>query len=447
TPGQSFTFMQNPATYKVTFAGDTLGSNFDGITIASGYASSIDYANGGTQQTANAGVTQVTDITEPSQTLTVTSSIPSAFTSGGFSGSQAVYVLTPYNLNEIANSQNTVGTTVGAPANVLLNLTTGSLGGYAANQITSSQQLTVTVYGASKSGGAITQTQVSFGPITTGNTLAATTANIFNVTGIKLNRAIPGVNIYVGSQGSSFNGNVVFSSTVNAANVPALGNPAVASNIVVSSTPGTANAITFSGSVLSGGQITASGYVNVNSVAVVNSISGSNTLILSGNLVVSGSIAYSGGSGTVTIAGNIPISNTIAYTGGTAISSNVFVSGQLTVTSSTQLSGPLSLAGNVVYTANIPTATTNTASEATVLIPPNVLQVNGASTQLLADLLPQSPQVEYQLAGKSYLSLASGSSLTYNQQNGQSTTTFALSANNAYVTASKQQQFFTYTMN
>ncbi|MDE1874447.1 MAG: hypothetical protein KGI04_05045, partial [Candidatus Micrarchaeota archaeon] len=49
TPGQSFTFMQNPATYKVTFAGDTLGSNFDGITIASGYASSIDYANGGTQ--------------------------------------------------------------------------------------------------------------------------------------------------------------------------------------------------------------------------------------------------------------------------------------------------------------------------------------------------------------------------------------------------------------
>ena len=43
SPGQSFTFLRNPAAYKVTFVGDTLGSNYDAVTASTTFTGSVEY--------------------------------------------------------------------------------------------------------------------------------------------------------------------------------------------------------------------------------------------------------------------------------------------------------------------------------------------------------------------------------------------------------------------
>jgi hypothetical protein len=93
TPGQSFSFIQNPSVYKLTFVGDTLGNNFDSVSVATSSVSSVQYANANT----------ITNITEPAQELTVTSQIPNAFSYAGQTGSQVVYDLTPYVFNQVTS--------------------------------------------------------------------------------------------------------------------------------------------------------------------------------------------------------------------------------------------------------------------------------------------------------------------------------------------------------
>ncbi len=185
--GQSLSFIQNPAAYKLTFVGDTLGStNFDPVTAASSFQGSVQYQNLGTQ--ASFGPTNVT---EPAQELTVTSSIPGAFSYAGQASASVAYDLTPYILNE------------GSPANTAslaaTSLTTNVVLTYAnANFITTTNPLTVTVSGypiktapSTPGASAITQ-QVQFQSDPAGTNTLQLSTPLFNVTSIQLARAIPG---------------------------------------------------------------------------------------------------------------------------------------------------------------------------------------------------------------------------------------------------------------
>lgn len=186
-PGQSYTFIQNPATYKVSFIGSTLGTgNFDTVTVGSSQDASVNYAN---QGSSASGLPAITNVTEPAQELTVTSQIPNAFTYAGQTSSSVTYDLTPYELNLDANtvSLNSPTATV---TNVVLNYvdpTAGSTDAWISNSL----PLGVTVIGYSTATGhPYTQQSVSFsynaiasGEVT--NTLQLNTA-LYNVTAIQI---------------------------------------------------------------------------------------------------------------------------------------------------------------------------------------------------------------------------------------------------------------------
>jgi hypothetical protein len=205
-PGQSLVFIQNPQRYKVTLAGDTLGSNFDSLTVQSQFAGSVWYQNKGTNLNV-AGIGNIDNLTEPAQELVVTSSIPNAFSYAGTTSSSVTYLLTPYFFNTAANAINAntaaVGTTEQAPLNVIV--TTSSQ--FAANLVTSTYPLLVTITGwPTNQASSATSTVLTFysanypsASATVYNSLQATTTNFFNVTAIKLSRALPGLTVSVGT--------------------------------------------------------------------------------------------------------------------------------------------------------------------------------------------------------------------------------------------------------
>lgn len=192
SPGQSFSYIQNPQAYKVTFVGDTLGaSNYDAITATSGTSGSTVYQNFGTVG-AGPGLS-ITNITEPQQQLTVTSQIPNAFSYSGQTGSSVVYDLTPYELNEFSNALFTGGTnTPHLQSNSIALLYNGGSASDAGNWITSTYQVIVTVTGYVLGTGTNTLRSSSY--TFSGNAPAeqALTYNYFNVTGVRLSRALPG---------------------------------------------------------------------------------------------------------------------------------------------------------------------------------------------------------------------------------------------------------------
>jgi lipopolysaccharide export system protein LptA len=462
TPGQSFTFIQNPKVYKVTLTGDTLGNNFDALTVSSQYASSVDYAN--SPGAVGSGLGNINNITEPAQELVVTSSIPNAFNDGGFTGSSAVYDLTPYTLKEL----NTTGTAVGAPVNVLLQI---SAGYPTANYISNTNPLVVTISGyPSSTSGSATSTSLSFTSNSFGFNALSTSGNFYNITAIKLNRALPGLIVSVNSSGASgsatFSGNAPYTNTIVAGNVPVLSQQTsgtattvVTGNIVLATSVSGVNSISFSNTVASGGTIGISGNVAITSANVVNAISSTNPFTLSGNLIVANTVfpLFSGGKviGNVIVSGNVLVqNNNIAVTANTA-TVNTFsaASGFLTVTANVPLSGPITISGNIMLTANIPTATTVTTGPEGIVTfaPTNVIITSGStgSGAGIAKLISgTTPQILYgPLAGKSYYSTVSGASVIYNQQNGQPTTNFAISNMNPVAVAGTGPQFafFTYT--
>lgn len=196
-PGQSFTFIQNPQAFKVTFLGDTLGaSSFDTVTLASSFVGTISqYQNLGTG--VSPGLT-IQNVTEPGQELTVTSQIPNAFSFAGQTASSVVYDLTPFQLNEVGNSVINTGTTNAIPvANDVQLLYNGANAVFAANWVTATNPLLVTVTGFTSNTATTPVSQtLTFttnsltGPAGTSNTALSTA--LFNVTGIQLNRALPG---------------------------------------------------------------------------------------------------------------------------------------------------------------------------------------------------------------------------------------------------------------
>ena len=195
TPGKSYTFIQSPAMYKVSFIGDTLGTgSFDTVSVGSSQTASVNYAN---QGTSAAGLPTITNVTEPAAELTVSSQIPNAFTYAGQTSSSVIYDLTPYELNLDANTL-TYGSTGGTtPTNVILTYKDPTAVGTDA-WISNSLPIGVTIIGYSTATGhPYTQQSVSFtyntiasGAVT--NTLQLNTP-LYNVTAIQIqgNDALP----------------------------------------------------------------------------------------------------------------------------------------------------------------------------------------------------------------------------------------------------------------
>ena len=212
--GQSLSFIQNPKAYKLTFVGDTLGStNFDPVTATSSYQGTVQYQNLGTQ--ASFGPT---NITEPGQELTVTSSIPGAFSYAGQTSATVTYDLTPYTLTEGSPANTAAFTGNPIVSNVVLTMANGNF-----VSITNPLTATVTGYpvkpGTNTAGSTAITQQAQFVQAGAANTIALTTP-LFNVTAIQLNRALPGaVSVAVSTYNGVGTGNTVTQATLaNAAN-------------------------------------------------------------------------------------------------------------------------------------------------------------------------------------------------------------------------------------
>jgi len=209
TPGQSFIFIQKPQMWKVTFTGDTLGNNFDALTVQSTAVGSVQYANtptgaGNANGGTGNGLGNINYITEPAQELIVTSQIPSAFNDGGFTGSTATYLMTPYTLTEYANVITANGPGLTTTAANTVNVVLTNVAGYpTANFITSSYPLVVTITGYTSNSASPTQATASFTFVsaTTANSQTST-QSFFNITSIQLNKALPGIKVTVAQAGN-----------------------------------------------------------------------------------------------------------------------------------------------------------------------------------------------------------------------------------------------------
>jgi len=222
TPGQSMTFITDPAVWKVTFAGDSLGtpsagnSNYDALTFSTSSSSSFTYQNpvsntptkytwngAGFSQGGNIPAGNETAITEPANLFTVTSSIPTAFTIPGKSTSTStlLYNLDTYELTQyatVANTQALSPSTAGV--NVILYNHGVSQSYYGNSLATAGTPLIVTISGYDANG-APASTQVQFTSFPSkDNYVSATSSQLFsNITNIQISYPFPypGVNVMV----------------------------------------------------------------------------------------------------------------------------------------------------------------------------------------------------------------------------------------------------------
>ena len=218
TAGKTFSFIGNPAVWNLEFLGSNLGNNYDPITVSTGYNSGLTYQNTGTG--SGLSTAPINNITEAAQTLTVTSSIPNAFSYAGQVSSTVNYILTPYELN-IPNA-NTLGSPL--PAKVEL------IDQYGLVPTNGIDGITIYVSGATSNTPGTSPTQ--FAPLTftgtgTGNEIALS-ANVYNITAIRLQGALPGLTVNVIETANTANvlGSLTYLSTPQVY-YPKSGNPAV----------------------------------------------------------------------------------------------------------------------------------------------------------------------------------------------------------------------------
>ncbi|MGC8537831.1 MAG: S-layer protein [Candidatus Micrarchaeia archaeon] len=186
-PGQSFNFITSPTMWKLQFVGQTLSSgDYDPVSATLSAPTGVTYENA-PLNTIAAG--NINNITEPAQELTVTSSIPNAFSYAGQTSSSVVYDLTPYQLIESENAS-VVPNAVSANAVLNVAFTDG-------NYVSSTYPISITVSGAASKGSGITTLYSNSIDLVGPTTSPSFTA--YNITSITLSRAIPGVNAIVTS--------------------------------------------------------------------------------------------------------------------------------------------------------------------------------------------------------------------------------------------------------
>lgn len=192
-PGQSFSFVTDPAIWSLKFTGQSLtSSDRDPVTASVSEMPSITYKNLGTN-------VPVTNITEPGQVMKVTSGISNAFSYDGELNNTVEYLLTPYAFNyPTPHANSTV-------ANAATDITLSSSEG---NYITKANPLTVMIKGyTSSSAPAAVSVPVTFN--TSSNTISI--EHMYNITGITVNRALPDLTI----SASAVSGNALASLTTN----------------------------------------------------------------------------------------------------------------------------------------------------------------------------------------------------------------------------------------
>lgn len=180
-PGQSFSFIQNPSAYKLTFEGDTLGSNnYDQVHITSQSATNGAYENLG-----KGGTTTISNITEPEQILQVQSQIPNAFSFAGQSSSTVDYLLNPFEFTTPASQPSTTG---GTNVTLAYNNPTGGESAW----INPTQQLYVNIQGYRTGGAGEIQENLNFSSTTGSQTMALPEA-LENITSIQIqgNKVLP----------------------------------------------------------------------------------------------------------------------------------------------------------------------------------------------------------------------------------------------------------------
>ncbi len=230
-PGSSFSFIQNPSVYKLTFLPDTF-NNFDAVTAATSSITNLQYANAGYSATSG-----ISNITEASQVLTVTSQIPNAFTYAGQTGSSVTYDLTPYQLKNgpgttvntlnvgagpVAGSGVVPTTSGGTTDNVVLTFGgAGPSGGAGGAWVSSTQQLTVQLQGYTYPSNTLASDSVQFTSTTQNSPVGvATHVKFYNITSIALQtRALPGpmtINVVANTIGSNTANVVVLGTLTNA---------------------------------------------------------------------------------------------------------------------------------------------------------------------------------------------------------------------------------------
>lgn len=206
-PGQSFTFMKDPAMWKMTFIGQTLSSgSYDTVTATTSSTSSETYANTGT---GVAGAEVPNNMTEPAQLLTITSGIPNAFSYAGQTNNTVIFDLTPYTFS--------TGTPNGAGTSNTVWVSTSS--DTAGAQVSSTRTMNIKVVGYTSSGATspITESVTVNAPITSTAASYPLSTGLYNVTQIEPNVAIPGMNVIVAeASGASANAIGTLASTSEA---------------------------------------------------------------------------------------------------------------------------------------------------------------------------------------------------------------------------------------
>jgi len=215
TPGQNMTFITNPAVWKVTFAGDSLGtpsagnSNYDVLTFSTSQSSSFKYYNEGSQSSitkyqwttsgsfsSTGGTTppgNETAITEPANLFTVTSSMSTAFDIQGDSTptNKLVYNLDTYILNQQGTVSLASGATVPSTAGINVTLSNPTSG--VSQSYYGSIPITITIKGYYTNGKPATITIPSLSLPAPGSSVSAAIHGEFlaNVTNIEISYPFP----------------------------------------------------------------------------------------------------------------------------------------------------------------------------------------------------------------------------------------------------------------
>ncbi len=210
--GQSFNWVTTPAAWSATFVGDTLGKNYDGVTLTSSPFAFESYQNAPsgtvvTTQTVkqypgnflfgagtNTVILNTTAVNESSAELQMASTVTGAFQFGGQQQSSVKYDLTPYALTEVS-AANTMAANSLYYANVILSGT--NIG----NWISTSNPLTIKLYGNQTSSSGVNSSQQGTVTFSASSPLFATVPGnaIFSyITRIELQtRPIPGLTVTV----------------------------------------------------------------------------------------------------------------------------------------------------------------------------------------------------------------------------------------------------------
>ncbi|MEM3247658.1 MAG: hypothetical protein QW207_03950, partial [Candidatus Micrarchaeaceae archaeon] len=226
-PGSSFDYITNPAVWKATFVGDSLGapgsgnSNYDALSFSTS-SQVLTYANPGVTPSFSANPNHAfiwasngmiisssvpynsinnTAITEPTNLFTVTSQIPTAFqiTAASPSPSPVSSVSTvQYNLDTysltVANAVNTLAAATNSPnAGMYFTLTPGGTG-LSGNYVTTTNPLTVYVTGYKTGATSSTTFTITFNSL---NSNTVYPELLGNITNIKLGYAFPAPGVTV----------------------------------------------------------------------------------------------------------------------------------------------------------------------------------------------------------------------------------------------------------